>query len=100
MIVCITGGPGTGKTFLGRALALELHAHLLSTDDVIILRGRRAESGEESKGQHSMMLGIETVLDEILPELRLRGGVIEERGERPAARAPDLLARRAWKVMA
>ena len=35
MILCITGGPGTGKTFLANLLAAETGAAVLHTDDVI-----------------------------------------------------------------
>lgn len=35
MIICIVGGPGTGKSHLGTLLALEHGAVLLRTDDLI-----------------------------------------------------------------
>lgn len=37
MRICITGGPGTGKTTLGRELAKSLDLPLLSTDDFIAM---------------------------------------------------------------
>ena len=37
MIVCITGGPGTGKSWLGEAMALTSGTTLLRTDDLIAL---------------------------------------------------------------
>lgn len=42
MIVCITGGPGTGKSWLGEAMALTSGTTLLRTDDLIALSWSQA----------------------------------------------------------
>lgn len=125
MIICIAGGPGTGKSWLAEQMALTSGTEVLRADDLIplgwsqasqavaeriltatgdlivegvavvralrkalaqgpaapcgrliVLRGRRPEAGEELRGQRSMALGIETVLADILPELRARGVVV------------------------
>lgn len=44
MVICITGGPGTGKTTLGQAMAAELGLTLVSTDDFIGLGWSRASA--------------------------------------------------------
>jgi adenylate kinase family enzyme len=119
VIVAIAGGPRTGKTTLGEAMALRSGTEMLSTDRLIALgwseasqataarmltasadlivegvavaRALRKALGqtdgrpcdrlivlglahvEVSGGQRAMAKGVDTVLAEILPELRRRG---------------------------
>lgn len=122
-IVCIAGGPRSGKTTLATELALRSGTALLSTDDLIglgwseasqavaarlltadadlivegvaVARALRKALGqtagrpcdrllvlerprlELSPGQRAMAKGVDTVLAEILPELRARGVAVE-----------------------
>jgi aminoglycoside phosphotransferase family enzyme/predicted kinase len=78
-LILVGGGPGTGKTTLSRALAQEMGAHVISTDDV---RRQLQQSGVITGGSGELDAGLYTaknvsaVYDEVLrrAHLTLSGG--------------------------
>ena len=96
MIVCITGAPGTGKTWLGEALSLTSGTALVRTDDLIPLGWSEASQAVAAR----LLTAREDLIVEGVAVPRALRKALDQADERPCDRLVLLRARRAERGVA